>query len=398
MVSNERRNFIAFMGALTLFPKLVFGKTEKKVGPERETALALVRPKKKGPQRKLLAISATGDKWKLYDLPDINVRTIDDMHSIETHPLDPALLAIFPRKAKIALLFSLKEEKPVLLINSKPGYHFTGHSFFLPETDQILASEVKDGSDEGFISVRNLAKGEIVDEIITGGHQPHQIIAMDAQREVLAIAHYGLEFGFKPKDLQSEIVFLNRKTKTVLQRTKKTTHLNAELCHIVANPNKPGEIFISALDHLLVPDEAQKNHELFRQFSKYSPTPLYSANLNSSDLQELDSDGQSDHLLFNFSIAISGKNKTFGVAHQEGNRVSFWNTETKKLKKMLNFPGFLLSAINSTPTGDEFFLSLSGEKSKIIYLNAKTLEITKELNLPDAGTFDAHMAWTQFQL
>ncbi|MGZ3693251.1 MAG: DUF1513 domain-containing protein [Bdellovibrionota bacterium] len=394
MHTIDRRSFLAFLGAAALFPSLGFAKLKKASARDRETILILLDQTGKS-SGQLLAMNSLGNKWKIYDLPLEN--TFNGAHSIETSPTDPALLLIFPRKADSAVLFSLRQGKTVKLLKAKPGYNFTGHGLFTPDGNQFLASEVQTNkSGVGFVSVRNTSTGLTVDEINTGAFQPHQMVAMDPNMDTLAISHYGLIFSEVQRDLKSEITFVERKTKTVLQRVKKTTHVNAELCHIVANPHNPGEVFISGHDHILLPNKTMAESPLTA--TKYFPVPVYSANRTSAELTELPSGGNDDLFVFNFSIAISGKHKTFGVIHVKSGRVSFWDTESKKLRKMLSFPDGVLTAINSTQSGEEFFISLSGKKSKIVYIDAKTLKVTHEMPLPVLGRGGAHMASTSFQV
>lgn len=392
MLSMDRRKFLALLGLSALSPRIAFGKLQKQ-SKEQETLLILLNQSWR-PNGQLVAMSRNGKKWKAFDLPMPN--KILGAHSIEVHPKDPSLLAIYPFRLDRMVLLSLKEGKVTREIQAKPGYLFSGHGLFTLDGSKILSSEYKEeDAAEGFISVRDVSTGAIMDEIHTGVAHPHQLVSLDPAMKELAIAHYGKLTTSEKRELNSEITYVDFKSKNIVHRAK-SQYLNLALCHVAASSRKPGEIYISADNHTLV--SPTEKFDSLMATNKYYPAPVLYMNRESTKLQEFDDQGNREHLRFNFSNALSDKHKTFGLVHPDSKRVSFWDTESKRLRKILHYPDHLLTGFNVTPTQDQFFLSATGVKSKLVFFDAKTLHVAEEIVMPMPGHLSAHMAWTRFPI
>lgn len=163
---------------------------------------------------------------------------------------------------------------------------------------------------------------------------------------------------------------------------------------MVTDSRKPGRVFVSAHDHVRLKGVAASNDLL--KLTKYFPVPLFSAEKGSPELGALDAAGHDADLVFNFSIAISEKHDVIALAHTDPSRVSFWDTESGKLRKILPLPDYRTMGANVLSNGDEFFFSLSGQRAKLVFVNAKTLEVTNRFDFPLPGLVTSHTAVTSF--
>lgn len=397
MLPVSRRNFLLTLGSAALLSPLAWHFWPRRPRRVSETVLAYLN---RGTEHKaqLLAVNRHNDSYKVYDLPLANGDY--GAHSIEVNPVDPSLVALFGQKSELGVLFSLREQRILAEFRSKPGFLLSGHGLFSRDGQYLLATEYKknDGSKD-FISVRNARTGQVVDTILTGGVRPHQLAYTASTGDEVAISHYGVETSsFEKRELLSDLSYMDLKTRKVARRIN-CNNLNTEVCHIVADRRRPGDVYISAHSRVEQRDASKRAHPNPLVNSQYFPTPFYFANSRDQELTHLNAEALEEKFILNFSIDLAEKHNTVGVVHVGTSHVTFWDTESKKLRRTFNYPGFTVTALNTSCTGDEFALSASNkEKTKIIFLNAATLEQNSEWQLPIPGGIGHHMALTPYHL
>jgi hypothetical protein len=282
---------------------------------------------------------------------DLDARSIEHFslgnqraaHGYAQHPVHADRVVILDKLDDCASLVSVSERKVLHAIAPYKGANFYGHGAFSRDGKLFYSVEAKkDGSHDGFISIRDGTTLAYLDRMSAFGQAPHDIVVLEDRDVAVVGTGNDLHSSISAK---SSLVWVDLKTHAKLKEISappgcRVSHLSRA---------RGGAIFLSTLGApRLLSGTAEAHNEV------WDTAPSHALYTDGDSLRELAVSAEDfPKQRYGFSSTLSNDGRFFCVTYGPANAAVVYSTETKRAVRLVPF-AFSPSALAAL--GDSGFL------------------------------------------
>jgi uncharacterized protein len=258
----------------------------------------------------------------VFDLDGTRSRALDMEffgHGLAFHPQEPQRAVVFEKKGAGACEVDLRAGRVTRAIRTPPHRAFYGHGAFSRDGAVLFATENHLETKNGLIVVRDAKTYQELGEFPTYGQSPHDCHLVD-QGKTLVVTNGG---GPLATDALPSVTFVDAASTKLLEKlTFDTPRINAG--HLAISGRRDVVAISAPRDGL--PKESQGGVTI-----RTGAGPFETMTRPQEVVQRMV--GES------LSLCIDEGRRVAGVTNPDGNIVTFWDLDQKRLVKHLDLPG-----------------------------------------------------------
>jgi hypothetical protein len=239
-------------------------------------------------------------------------------HGLAFHPQEPQRAVVFEKKGAGCCEVDLRTGRVTRAIRTPPHRAFYGHGAFTRDGQALFATENHLETNNGLIVIRDAKTFQELGEFPTYGQSPHDCHLVD-EGKTLVITNGG---GLVETDALPSVTFVDaRSTKLLEKLTFETPRINAG--HLAISARRDVVAISAPRDGL--PRESQGGVTI-----RTGAGPFETMTRPQEVVQRMI--GES------LSLCIDDGRRVVGVTNPDGNIVTFWHLDQKRLVKHLDLP------------------------------------------------------------
>jgi hypothetical protein len=289
----------------------------------------------------------------LFDLDSGGSHTVDlDFfgHGLAVHPLDRRRAALFEKQGPGACELDLAAPGMTRPIKTASNRYFYGHGSYSRDGQVLFSTETDLPTHEGLICIRDAQSLKELGQFPTYGKNPHDCCLVDGGK-TLVITNGGGRIE-DSRGLPSVTFVEAASTKLLEKLTFPTPRINA------------GHLALSRRGDLVAASAPREG------LPKTSPGGLTMRTVGGAFVTMTEPSAVVSRMIGeSLSLCIDDSRSVVGVTNPDGNIVTFWDLDDKRLVKTLDLPaprGF-------TRTLDEEYLVLSYGAGTVTLISPETL-------------------------
>jgi uncharacterized protein len=270
-------------------------------------------------------------------------------HGLAFHPTDRSRVVVFEKKGPGACEIDLSAGRVTRPITTPPERAFYGHGAFSRDGQVLFATENHLATRNGLIVIRDATTHQVLGEFPTHGQSPHDCLLIDGGK-TLAVTNGG---GPLESEALPSVTFVDVASTKLLERLTFTTpRINAG--HLALSA-KRDVVAISA------PREGLPKEALGGVTMRTGSGPFETM----ASPQEVIGRMVGESL----SVCIDEDRRVVAVTNPDGNIVTFWDLDAKRLVKHLDLP----APRGLARTLDGRSLALSYGQGTLVLLDPETM-------------------------
>ncbi|MBV1858399.1 MAG: DUF1513 domain-containing protein [Nannocystaceae bacterium] len=282
----------------------------------------------------------------------VYARIVSDVrgHGLAVSPTDPARVVMFGRRPQtVGVVGNILSSEVVGRFECARGRHLVGHGCFSLDGTRLFVAEADLVTGEGTIAVLDAGTLQRIDEFVSGGVGPHEVVLMPGGSS-LAVANGGLVTepgGRDPINLdsmRSSLVYLDADTGALLGE------------HTVAEPKASlRHLAVSRDGTLVVVMQIQR-----AALGDVQPRPLVAIHRPGGVLESLQDGLELGTAMDDYAgaVAVDDSSRVVAVTSPRGNLVAFWDLDTGASLGVQRFDD--VSGVAVSRDGTRFVLTGSG--------------------------------------
>lgn len=300
-------------------------------------------------------------------------------HGLAFNPIDSKKVCLFEKKGPGACELDLATGKSIK-IETDRGRYFYGHGVYVSDSTslnqnyKLLSTETNLNSGEGVIVIRDAQTLKVEGQFPSYGSNPHDCLLID-NGSVLAITNGGAPLGQKPLP---SVTYVDVKTQKLLKIFElQDPRFNAG--HLAISNEK--DLAVVSAPRLGLPELGSGAISIL---SKSSEDPNEKKLVTLTEPKQIIDQLKSETL----SLFIDEKRDLLATTSPVGGLVTFWNIKSGRFISSVDLPsprGLILSKDR------KYFLISCDQDARLVFINAETLKVAKDLTIPKAGFSGSHL-------
>jgi hypothetical protein len=293
-------------------------------------------------------------------------------HGMLPRPLEPHKALLFEKKGPGACEVDLRAGEVLRPITTVPNREFYGHGVFSRDATLLYCTESDlDDHFRGVVNVRDAHSMDVLGEFPTYGLAPHDCL-LSEDGSTLVITNAGGDVGGEQAPC---VAYVDVRTEQLIEKLEFDSGL-ISAGHLALTPR--GDLVCISAPRDGLPNKIQQPGGVsLRPFGGAWRTMTEPAEVTRRMVGET------------LSVAVHPESRTVAATTPEADLVTFWHLDRGELLGKLDVP--YPRGVALTLDGSEFVVSYDRTESKLLRLDARTLEVDTSWKRENIGIGGSHL-------